>query len=110
VDRIQLKPYSPLQHFPLARAENELILILILGLGRAMSRPEDYRLRATTCLSLANAATEAAERYRLLDYALYWFRLAELAGKSHDLDLAEVESPRRRGSRGQQSRSPSPFA
>jgi hypothetical protein len=63
-------------------------------LAGAMDRTDQYRVKAESCLSLAERTTDGARRSRLLDYALYWFRLAELADKNHGLDLVYEWPPR----------------
>jgi hypothetical protein len=77
-------------------------------LAGAMDRTGEYRLKATSCLSLAQRMTQGARRSRLLDYALYWFRLAELADKNHGLDLVYEWPPRPENRDSRAAKQPKP--
>ncbi|HLH11806.1 MAG TPA: hypothetical protein VKV77_08010 [Methylovirgula sp.] len=52
------------------------------------SRAAEYEETARTCLSAAVEASDAAARATLLNVALHWAKLAELAAKNLDLSSA----------------------
>jgi len=71
-----------------------------------MDRTDEYRQKATSSLLLAKRVTDEAMRVRLLNYALYWFRLAELADKNYRSDLTYEWPPRPEGRNRSQNELP----
>jgi len=55
-----------------------------------MSRSTEYRLKAQQCFSIACAMDDLKMGQKLLDWGLYWFRLAEQAEKRHGRALLGV--------------------
>jgi hypothetical protein len=58
------------------------------------NRAEEYRLKAQNCLFVAKAASGEGNRVRLVQLALYWFRLADQAAKNGRTDLVDEWPPR----------------
>ena len=56
------------------------------------TRTGEYRIRAQDALAQANRASDEASRLRFLDWAMHWFRLAEMGEKNNPVDL--VADPR----------------
>ena len=60
-----------------------------------MTREDEYRQNAATCLHLADQSRDQAIRLGLIDMAHGWLRLAEQAEKNSDIDLQYEVAPTR---------------
>jgi hypothetical protein len=57
------------------------------------TRTGEYRIRAHHALAQANRTSDAASRVRFLDWAMHWFRLAEMGEKNNQVDLVADRRP-----------------
>jgi hypothetical protein len=61
------------------------------------NRTDEYRRNAHNAMFLSRRASDEPMRMRFLEWALHWFRLAEMGDKNDRLDLAtEWPAPRTR--------------